>query len=211
MSNGGAVMRTRSDRQPAGCRLVLVRHATAEGDGRFQGQIDAPLLPEGRRQLPGLSRKLRPYKIMVAYASDLCRARMTAAFAARRLGVRLEIRPGLREMHFGRWQGLSWEQVLEQSPQVARLWANEFPNGRVPGGERFSQFKRRIRRELRAIAAANQAQSVLVVTHAGVIRLALASALGMPDRNLFRFAVDPCGLSVIDHFRHGAVVQCVND
>lgn len=211
MSNGGAVMRTKSDRQRAVCRLVLVRHAMAEGEGRFQGQIDAQLLPEGRRQLPALCRKLSRYKISVAYASDLCRARLTAAFAARRLGVRLEIRPGLREIDFGRWQGLSWEQVLEQSPHLARLWAKQFPHGRVPGGERFSQFKRRIRRELRAIAAANPAQSVLVVTHAGVIRVALASALGMPDRNLFRFAVDPCGLSVIDHFRRGAVVRCVND
>jgi len=211
MSNGGAAMRTRNDRQQAACRLVLVRHATAEGDGRFQGQIDAQLSPEGRRQLPALSRKLRAYKIAVVYASDLRRARTTAAFAARRLGVRLEIRPGLREIHFGRWQGLSWEQVLEQFPRWARLWAKQFPDGRVPGGERFSQFKRRIRRELRAIAAANQDQSVLVVTHAGVIRVALASALGMPDKNLFRFAVDPSGLSVIDHFRHGAVVRCVND
>jgi len=211
MSNGGAVMRTKRNRRPLKCRLVLVRHATAEGDGRFQGQADVPLSPAGRRQLPTLCRKLRRYNITVAYASDLRRARVTAAFAARRLGVRLEVRFGLREMHFGKWQGLSWEQLLEQSPQSALRWAKQFPQGRIPGGERFAQFKARVRRELRAIAAANPAQSVLLVTHAGVIRVALASALGMPDRKLFRFAVDPCGLSVIDHFHDGLVVRCVND
>ena len=208
MSNGGAVMRIRRD-QP-GCRLVLVRHAAAEGGGRFQGQADTQLSPEGRRQLPGLVRKLGRYPITIAYASDLRRAGSTAAFAARRLGVRLEIRKGLREIDFGRWQGLSWEQILEQSPQLARRWAKRFYRRRIPGGERFAQFKKRIRRELREIAAANPAQSVLVVTHAGVIRVAVASALGMPDRNLFRLAVDPCGLSVIDHFRRGSVVRCVN-
>ena len=211
MSDGDVVMPTRHKRQPPACRLVLVRHAMAEGEGRFQGQADVPLSPAGRRQLPTLCRKLRPYKITVAYASDLRRARLTAAFAARRLGVGLEIRLALREMHFGKWQGLSWEQVLKQSPHSARRWARQFPQGPVPGGERFAQFKVRVRRELRAIAAANPAQSVLVVTHAGVIRVALASALGVPDRNLFRFSVDPCGLSVIDHFRHGLVVRCVND
>ncbi len=209
MSNGGAVMRTRPD-QPA-CRLVLVRHAAAEGEGRFQGQADAQLSAEGRRQLPALGRKLRRYKITIAYASDLRRARSTAAFAARRLGVRLEIRRGLREIDFGRWQGLCWEQILEQSPRLARLWAKRFYARRIPGGERFGQFKKRIQRELRAIAAANPAQNVLVVTHAGVIRVALAGALGMPDRNLFRLTVDPCGLSVVDHFRYGVVVRCVND
>jgi alpha-ribazole phosphatase len=211
MSDGGNVVRTKRDRQQPACRLVLVRHASAEGDGRFQGQNDVSLSSAGRRQLPALCRKLGRYKITIAYTSDLCRARSTAAFAARRLGVRLEIRSDLREMHFGKWQGLSWEQVLEQSPQFARLWAKRFPDRPIPGGEGFGQFKKRIRRELRKIAAANPAQSVLVVTHAGVIRVALASALGMPDRNLFRLAVDPCGLSVIDHFRRGIVVRCVND
>lgn len=202
-------MRTRPDQ--SACRLVLVRHAAAEGEGRFQGQADARLSAEGRRQLPGLGRKLGGYKITIAYASDLRRARSTATFAARRLGVRLEIRRGLREIDFGRWQGLSWEQILEQSPRGARLWAKRFYDRRIPGGERFGQFKRRVRRELHAIAAANPAQSVLVVTHAGVIRVALAGALGMPDKNLFRLAVDPCGLSVIDHFPYGVVVRCVND
>jgi len=211
MNDGGAGVRTRHNRQQPSCRLVLVRHAKAEADGRFHGQADVPLSPLGRRQLPTLCRKLRRYKITVAYASDLRRARLTAAFAARRLGVGLEVRLGLREMHFGKWQGLSWEQVLEQSPQSARRWAKQFPQGRIPGGEGFAQFKARVRRELRAIAAANPAQSVLVVTHAGVIRVALASALGVPDKNLFRFAVDPCGLSVIEHFRRGLVVRCIND
>src|SRR5580700_8669033 len=83
------------------CRLVLVRHAIAEGDGRFQGQRNVPLTLEGRRQLRELVRKLSRYPIRAAYSSDLRRARATAEAAACEAGVKLEMRRGLREMHFG--------------------------------------------------------------------------------------------------------------
>jgi len=49
-----------------------------------------------------------------------------------------------------------------------------------------------------------------VVAHAGVIRIALASALGMPDRYLFRIAQDTGGVNVIDYFPDGAIVRCMN-
>jgi len=51
---------------------------------------------------------------------------------------------------------------------------------------------------------------VLVVTHAGVIRVALADALGMKDKNIFRLAQDPCALNVVQHFSDGVTVRCVN-
>jgi broad specificity phosphatase PhoE len=56
------------------CRAVLVRHAVAEGQGRFLGQRDAPLSVSGRRQLPGLVAKLAKYDLEAVYCSDLRRA-----------------------------------------------------------------------------------------------------------------------------------------
>jgi alpha-ribazole phosphatase len=57
---------------------------------------------------------------------------------------------------------------------------------------------------------ANRGRCILVVTHAGVIRVALANALGMKDENIFRFALDPCGLNVLDNFASWQTVRCVN-
>jgi broad specificity phosphatase PhoE len=64
--------------------VVLVRHASAEGQGRFLGQRDAPLSALGRRQLPALVKKLRRYSVDAIYCSDLSRTRATAAAIARR-------------------------------------------------------------------------------------------------------------------------------
>jgi broad specificity phosphatase PhoE len=192
------------------CRLVLVRHAIAEGDGRFQGQRDVPLTVEGHRQLSDLVLKLSRYPIRTVYSSDLSRAQATAEAAAHEFGVKLDTRSGLREMHFGCWEGLSWRQIARRYPRLSALWIKRFPRQQIPGAERFNQFVRRVQREIRNLIAVNQGLCVLAVTHAGVIRVALAKALGMQVRNLFRLALDPCAINVIDHFRDGVLVRCIN-
>lgn len=192
------------------CRVVLVRHARAQGHGNFQGQRDAPLTAVGRRQLPALIDKLESDAVDAIYCSDLSRARATAAALAGRCDITPLIRPNLREMHFGEWEGLPWAEVLDRYPQIARRWLTEFPQPRIPGGESFTTFKKRVAHELQGIVAENRGRRVVVVTHAGVIRVVLGKALGITDRNLFRLAQSPCAVNVVDYFRDGVIVQLVN-
>jgi alpha-ribazole phosphatase len=199
-----------SRKEPPPCRVVLVRHAHAKGQGDFLGQQDAPLSALGRRQLPALARHPRLSRVDAIYCSDLSRATATAAAIARRRGVVPVVRPRLREMHFGRWEGLSWDQVVEQFPRIARRWLATRASPAVPGGEAMALFKRRVTLELKRIVAANPGRQVVVVTHAGVIRVAIGAALGLSERHLFRVAQPPCAVNVIDYFRGGVIVQCLN-
>lgn len=192
------------------CRVVLVRHASAEGQGDFLGQRDAPLSLLGHRQLPALVTSLRRYQVDAIYCSDLSRATATAMELARRRGLTPDVRPQLREMHFGRWEGLSWDQVAEQFPVLARRWVSGRASTAVPGGEPMAQFKTRVTRELQRIVGARPGQCVAVVTHAGVIRVAIGAALGLSDRNLSRVAQPPCAVNVIDYFHGGVIVRCIN-
>jgi broad specificity phosphatase PhoE len=192
------------------CRVVLVRHAAVAEAGSFLGQRDVALSPVGRRQLRCLGPKLSKYEIQAIYSSDLQRARSTAVAAARKLGLDVQIRKGLREMRFGSWEGLSWRQIVRRFPGLARRWQQRFPYQVVAGAERFEQFSRRVRRVLRDIVSRNIGRCVLVVTHAGVIRAVLASALGIPGRNAFRLAQGSCAVNVVEYFDKGAMVRCVN-
>lgn len=192
------------------CRVIFVRHAIAGGNGQFSGQRDVPLTPSGRRQLPGLIRRLSSYSISAVFSSDLRRARETADAVARKLGKRCERHRGLREMHFGEWEGLSWKQILTRYPRLSQRWINDFVRRPIPGAELFGPFVQRVRREIRAIIQLNPNRCVLIVTHAGVIRVALATALGLQSRHAFRIAVNPCSISVVDHFRTDIVVRCIN-
>jgi alpha-ribazole phosphatase len=190
--------------------VVLVRHAASRGAGKFAGQSDDSLSGQGRQQSQELSRKLSKFRFHAIFASDLTRAIDTARPAARHQKLELQIRPGLREMHFGRWQGLSWEQIRRQEPRRADHWLKHFATEPIPGAEPFRQFKRRVKSELKAIVDANRGRCVLVVTHAGVIRVALADALGMKNENMFRLAQDPCALNVVEYFAGALRVRCVN-
>lgn len=192
------------------CRVVLVRHAAPKGSGTLLGQQDVPLSTLGRRQLKPLVVKLSGFRFDAAFSSDLRRAQNTglAVVAPRRL--KLETRPGLREIYVGRWQGLSWQQIRKRHARSAALWLKRFPGQPIPGAELLAHFKSRVRNELRSIVAANRGRCILVVTHAGVIRVALAHALGITDRNMFRLAVDYCGVNVLDHSPDGVTVRCVN-
>jgi broad specificity phosphatase PhoE len=144
------------------------------------------------------------------YSSDLRRARQTADAVARKFGLKVDVRPELREMHFGQWEGLTWDQIAGRFPRLAALWIERFPHQTSPGGEPLSRFKKRIAAGIRQIVAANQGQCALIVTHAGVIRFTLGKALGAPGQCLFRLAQDSCAINVIDYFENGAIVRCIN-
>ena len=174
------------------------------------GQKDAPLSAYGRRQLPAVAKKLYSYHVRAIYASDLQRATATAAAISRLLGVDVESRSALREIQLGCWEGLSWAEISERFPQVAHKWMRNYPCEPIPGGEAFHDFKSRVRHELRQLIAAHTGECVVVVTHAGVIRVTIASALGIPDRNLSRITQDFGGMSIIDYFGGGAIVRSVN-
>jgi phosphoserine phosphatase len=192
------------------CRLLLVRHATAEGNGRFQGHRDVSLTSSGRRELGLLCEKCSRFPVRAVYSSDLRRARQTAEAVARNLGLEVDVRPDLREMHFGQWERLSWNQIARRFPRLAASWMERFPRQAIPGAEPFGQFKKRIAAGVGKIVAANRGQCALIVTHAGVIRFTLGKILGLPARNLFRLAQDSCAINVIDYLEDGAVVRCIN-
>lgn len=210
MSNGERELRSNRSLLATTCRLLLVRHATAESNGRFQGQRDVSLTAAGRREVRLLCEKCSMHAVRAVYSSDLRRARQTADAVARKFGLDVEVRAELREMRFGQWEGLSWNQIARRFPRLASSWIERFPYQAIPGAEPLQQFRKRIAAGVREIVTENRGQCALVVTHAGVIRFTLARVLGLPAQNLFRLAQDSCAVNVIDFLEKGAIVRCIN-
>lgn len=154
--------------------------------------------------------KCSHHAVSAVYSSDLKRARETAEAVARQFGLKVNVRPELREIHFGEWEGLTWNQIARRHPRLVVRWMERFPLQPIPGGESLRQFQKRIAAAIGSIVAANRGQCALIVTHAGVIRFTLAQALGLPARNMFRLAQNPVAVNIIDYFENGAMVQCIN-
>jgi broad specificity phosphatase PhoE len=179
--------------EPAGraARLLLVRHAEVEAGarGRAIGRTDVALSGEGRRLAEGLVERLRPERPAALHASPSRRAVETAAPLARALGLELTLEPALREVDFGLLDGLAYEAIERDFPETWRDWMERPAEVRFPGGESLADVAARTERALLAIAARHPGATVVVVSHGGPIRAALALAAGRPLAAAFELEV----------------------
>lgn len=162
--------------------LLLIRHAHTGMAGRFCGHSDPELSPTGLEQLSGTVAQLQPWALSTIYTSDLKRAVQTAEAIASHSNVPIILRAGLREIHFGDWEGKSWEEIERADPATASSWLKAYPNNTPPGGEAFRDFEKRVKDELTALALLTENNVVAAVSHAGFIRTALSLVCGTPLR-----------------------------
>jgi broad specificity phosphatase PhoE len=157
--------------------LYIVRHGETDWnrDRRIQGQTDIPLNAEGHRQAEGLALELAATALDAAYASDLSRAWETAAAVAEPRGLEVTRKVALREKHFGTWEGMTDDEVLERFPHAV--------NGSWGDAETTEQLTERVVGAIHDIARDHPEGSVLVVSHGGAIR-SLYRAVGVDQRRI---------------------------
>ena len=159
--------------------LLFIRHAETELAGTFCGHSNPPVNDAGKLQIQKLIADLQATPIDAMVSSDLARAQQTAAVLAEYFHAPLTIDPALREIDFGAWEGLAWQQIEARDPHFARLWADTFPATTPPDGEPFASFRDRVRNALTTIATRSKRERIAIVTHAGVMRMILQEVLGV--------------------------------
>ncbi len=180
-------------------RIFLVRHGRTafNVERRYQGQHDpVPLDEVGIRQARRLARYFAPMDIQWAISSDLQRAVMTAEEIARPRGLSLRADRAWREMHLGRWQGLTQEEVMRRWPEEYRR-VYEL-RGSPQGGESYTALQRRVVAAFHRLAHQAQGSTVLVVTHGGPIRCLVCHLLGIPLSRRHRIAVANASVSLLE-------------
>ncbi len=178
--------------------FLLIRHAETDMAGRFCGHSDPELNQRGRQQLAGVVDRLSEYAIRRIYTSDLRRARQTAEAIASHFGIGFEVRPGLREIHFGLWDGLSWSEIEARDPVLAKIWAEQYPNSTAPGGESLQQFERRVRAESAFLSAAAAECPIAVVAHAGFMRVLLTNFYGVLEEEAWKLTKEYGSVVALD-------------
>jgi len=192
--------------------LVLLRHATTSTTGKRLGGRKAGfhLDAGGRRQAEAAARRLAPLPVSAVYTSPMERTRETAAPVARVHGVRVRIERGINEVDYGEWTDRPLTQLRRRA-----LWRTiQQAPSRVtfPGGESIRAAQQRAVEATERIAAAHRGGTVVLVSHADVIKAVLAHHLGMGLDLFQRLVVSPASSSVL-LLPDGAtpVVLSVND
>ncbi len=179
-----------------GSRLILIRHGLPEGHtGRCVGHFDTRLAEDGKRAIAELASSwisndgIRPSKIV---SSDLRRAADSARIIAKAWDVPLVIDAGLREMHFGEWEGRTWDEIAVTDGERLRYWTDNWTRAAPPGGESLDVFARRVASGLARV------RDGVVVSHAGWIRVAVSTLLGESIASTFDRSID---------FAHAAILE----
>jgi probable phosphoglycerate mutase len=161
-------------------RIIAVRHGETAWnvDTRIQGQLDIPLNEMGRWQAQRLGRALVGQEIRAIYSSDLMRAAETAQAVATAAGVPLNTTQGLRERHFGTFQGQTFAQIEASAPEEAMRWRKRDPEFAPSGGESLLQFRTRVTQTAHALAARHPGELIVLVAHGGVLDVLYRDATG---------------------------------
>ena len=130
---------------------------------RVESVAGQPLTAEGSQEAAVAGRQLRERGIAAVYSGDGEAERQTAALLAAELGVKARTEPGLRELDYGLWQGLTVTEIKRRQPRAYRQWEEAPASVRPPSGESLEELRDRLAPALRAILKRRGGQSVVVV------------------------------------------------
>ncbi|MGH8670676.1 MAG: histidine phosphatase family protein [Burkholderiales bacterium] len=174
-------------------RVDLLRHGEAVGGKKYRGRTDDPLSERGLQQMWDTVGEFRGWQRVITSPLSRCAAFACALHGKWRIPVVEDAR--LTELRFGAWEGKFPAELTARDPnRLNRFWRDPRRN-RPPGAEKLADFARRVEAAWQNLTTDGQGQHLLVVAHAGVIRLIVSRALGMPLNNLFRIHVPNAALT----------------
>jgi alpha-ribazole phosphatase len=168
-----------------GVKLFLIRHGQTDGNaqGRYQGSMDTELTETGVFQACQAKKYFSNVKLSAIYSSPLKRTLKTAKILSDGTGMDIKISANLRELNFGKWEGLKFEEINEKYRQDYQDWLSDPYRNPPTGGESFGNLINRAKESVKKIIAENpDGSSVAVVTHGGVILALIVDWLSIPPQ-----------------------------
>jgi alpha-ribazole phosphatase len=192
--------------------VYLARHGEVlrAAERRFVGHTDVALSPAGLAQVAALGGQLGGEPIGAIYASDLLRARQSAAPLGAARGVAVVTVPALREVAMGRWEGLTFAEIAAQDPARCARWLADPVTVPFPDGESLADLRARTLPVVHELLARHAGGVIAIVAHGGPNRVILAEALGLGLAGALRLAQDYAAWSLLEYRAGGAVLHALN-
>jgi alpha-ribazole phosphatase/probable phosphoglycerate mutase len=193
-------------------RVWLIRHGepTEKAMGRCYGVLDVALSDKGRDQMNHVAAYLKSEPINCVYTSPRSRAQEGARILGRAVSHPVEVIEDLREINFGDFEGLPYDEIAGRDPELYRIWMEKPTEVLFPNGESFPEMRDRVLNAFDAIRRKHDGQTVVLVTHGGVNRILLAHVLQMPDNCIFRLAQDYAAMNLMEFMQGFPVLRLLN-
>lgn len=187
--------------------LHLVRHGDVGYHGRYIGSSDPELTSQGWQQMRDLNVAFRGQRVDAVLCSPLRRCRQS--LEALEVAAACRYQDALREINFGAWEGKSFAEIAASDEPSVAAWAAGGADFTFPEGDCLKLFYERMVGLWQSLAATEE-ESLLVVTHGGVIRHLLCLALALPWEKYLLFEIGLGSLTRLSLYSHGAVLTSLN-
>ncbi|MEZ0323249.1 MAG: histidine phosphatase family protein [Hydrogenothermaceae bacterium] len=179
--------------------IYLMRHGESEYNAKkiVQGHIDTSLTEIGFKQAKLAGEFLKDKNIKKIISSDLKRAYQTAKTVSEILGLPVITDHRIREMHFGTWEGMSYDYIYQNHIEDFHNWLSNPVKYPLPKQESVENFEKRLKLFLEDISNHDE-DTILVVGHGGSIHGLLCISFGIPFENLWKFKHNNTGISLIE-------------
>jgi probable phosphoglycerate mutase len=193
-------------------RLYLLRHGqtACSRENVFCGSIDPELTPDGLAMAESFAAAYRTLPWAAVFASPMRRALATARPICQALGVEPQVRDGLREISYGKWEGQSVETVDRDYHDDYLRWTADPAWYPPTGGELANTVATRAMQVVEEIDKSHPQGNVLIVAHKATIRIVLCSLLGI-DVGRFRYRLGcPVGsISIVEFGGNGPLLKAL--
>jgi len=180
--------------------IDLIRHGEPVGGTKYRGKLDDPLSEKGWQQMRNAVADHCPWDAIIS--STLRRCAEFAQELSKRHNIPLETDARLMEIGFGEWEGKTAAELQASDPdRLHHFWSDPL-NNTPPGAETLADFRQRVISGWDDAVNRHRGRHLLMVGHAGMMRMIIREALDMPLERMFRIQVPNAGITrlTIDHF-----------
>ncbi|MBI4858215.1 MAG: alpha-ribazole phosphatase [Acetobacterium woodii] len=171
--------------------IYLVRHGEIEWNKEkaYIGQIDLPLSEQGKIQAAKRREFFAGINLDKAYTSPLKRCVATLNHVLENRAVPRETIADLQEISMGDWEGRSFAEIKSKFPVAYEKRGQEIASFAPPNGESFLDLQQRVMPAFKEIAEKEEEHQIIILAHAGVIRVILTSILGLTLNHIFNWPI----------------------
>jgi broad specificity phosphatase PhoE len=191
-------------------KIYFLRHGETSYSktGAYCGELDAELTPEGVQMAEAFAEAYRSVPWTAVYVSPKKRTIATAKPLCEALGLEMQLRAGLEEIHYGKWEDQSVDYVKQHYWDDYIHWLTEPAWNPPTGGETSVQIATRAAPVITEIQEKHPEGNVLVVSHKATIRILLCGLLGI-DLGRYRDRIDMLAgaVSIVKFDLHGPLLQ----
>lgn len=195
-------------------RIILVRHGQTEWNRveRFRGRADIPLNETGLAQAEATGRRIAAeWRPSAVYSSPLSRAVKTAGVIAGHFDLPVLTHPGLIDIDYGQWEGLTPDEARVRWPQIINSWYTSPDATHIPGGETLADVRTRSMEAIKELVDCHGSQTVVAVSHTVINRVILLSMLCLGNDRFWRVRQDTCAINCFEATGIDFTIVSLND